>query len=218
MFNFNWLANISNNLDSLGLGYIHVSTPPLPPQQIIRTVKLRLADSNLQDWEHEIMVNPLCRNYRMFKSAPELAPYLTVLPINLRITLCRFRTRCHNLPVCAQRFNKNAPQSKLRCPLCNSNDVGDEFHYVFICSAFSTERRKFIPNRLSKFPNSIKFHELFNSSDPKILLNLARFVAIVTESFKYVKEESPIKLRASHTTRAGRLSKPPVRLQVNFAD
>ena len=160
------------------------------------------------------MVNPICRNYRMFKPLPELTPYLTVLPINQRITLCRFRTRCHNLPVCAQRFNKNVPDSKLKCPLCNSNDVGDEFHYIFICSEFRAERAKFIPTKFSKYPNSIKYMELFDSPDAKILSNLARFISIIIDRFSYEKEESPVKLRTSHITRAGRTSKPPIRLQV----
>ena len=151
----------------------------------------------------------------MFKPSPELTPYLIVLPINLRITMCKFRTRCHNLPVCAQRFNKNVPDSKLKCPMCNSNDVGDEFHYIFKCRALSADREKFIPTRFSKYPNSIKFQELFDSPDPKILTNLARFIAIILDQFTYEKEESPVKLRSSHTTRAGRTSRPPIRLQVN---
>ena len=218
VFKFKWLENILNKLDFLGLGYIHASIPPIPPQQILRTVKLRLADSNLQTWQQEVMVNPLCKNYRMFKSLPELSPYLTVLPINMRITICRFRTRCHNLPVCAQRFTKNVPEAKLKCPLCDLNDVGDEFHYIFKCSAFSAERNKFIATRFSKHPNSIKFQELFESSDSKTLTHLARFISIILESFTYEKEESPVKLRSSHTTRAGRISKPPIRLQVNATD
>ena len=151
----------------------------------------------------------------MFKSLPELSPYLTVLPLNLRIPICRFRTRCHNLPVCAQRFNKNVSESKLKCPLCDLNDVGDEFHYIFKCNAFSAVRDKFIPTRFSKLPNSIKFQELFDSSDSKTLTHLAKFISIVLESFTYEKEDSPVKLRSTHTTRAGRISKPPIRLQVN---
>ena len=162
------------------------------------------------------MENPLCRNYRMFKTTPQPSPYLTLLPTNQRIALCKFRTRCHNLPICAQRFNnKNTPESKLKCPLCDSNDVGDEFHYIFKCKALNAMRIQRIPKYFLLSPNVLKFQELFESSDPILLSQLAKFAAHIMECFNHEKIESPVKLRAVHVTRAGRVSKPPARLQIN---
>ena len=162
------------------------------------------------------MVNPLCRNYRMFKikTTPQPSPYLTILPINQRIALCKFRTRCHNLAICAQRFNRNIPDSKLKCPLCDSNDVGDEFHYIFKCHAFDEARSQRIPRDLLYPPNALKFQQLFESSDYQVLTNLAKFASHVMDCFSHEKIESPVKLRSLHITRAGRISKPPVRLQI----
>ena len=214
VFHFKWFENIKHNLDSLGLSYILHTPSSFSHQQIVSAVKLRTADVNRQTWHQEVMENPHCTNYRMFKSSPDPSPYLTLLPSSQRTILCKFRTRCHNLPICAQRFNKNVPESHKKCPLCDSSDVGDEFHYIFKCRALSSDREKLIPRKFTDVPNSIKFHELFESADLKTLSNLTKFVSKTIELFEYEKIESPIKLRASHTTRAGRISKPPSRLQI----
>ena len=46
---------------------------------------------------------------------------------------------------------------------------------------------------------------------------LAKFVAHIMDCFNYEKIESPVKLRAVHVTRAGRVFKPPARLQLDWA-
>ena len=30
-----------------------------------------------------------------------------------------------------------------KCLLCNSGDIGDEFHYIFMCSVFNDDRKQF---------------------------------------------------------------------------
>jgi hypothetical protein len=34
------------------------------------------------------------------------------------------------------------------CDLCNKEELGDEFHYLFNCTFFKDERKKFIPEYL----------------------------------------------------------------------
>ena len=144
-----------------------------------------------------------------------MSPYLTVLPQPQRTWLSEFRTRCHNLPVCQNKFAKpDAPaQPKLRfCSLCNLNEIGDEFHYIFKCRAFAAKRKQLIQPYFVTRPNVIKFQELFESSDPDVLMKLAKFTQIVMKAYPFEKAPSPIKLQESYTTRAGRVTRRPIRL------
>ena len=36
-------------------------------------------------------------------------------------------------------------RAKNTCKLCKTGDLGDEFHYLFKCSYFNTQRKKPIP-------------------------------------------------------------------------
>ena len=117
----------------------------------------------------------------------------------------------HNLPICANRFlpQQNQPVVPVKCPLCKASDSPDEFHYIFKCSALDAKRKKLIPQRFTANPNAISFHDLFNSEETEILTNLARFTKIILNEFTYEKPPSPVRLRATHVTRSGRVSKRP---------
>ena len=67
--------------------------------------------------------------------------------------------------------------------MCNSEIIGDEFHYLFECSHFSNDRVCFIKPYFRNHPNTIKMHELLNSDDKKTLSNLAKFTKIIQDSF-----------------------------------
>ena len=142
-----------------------------------------------------------------------MSPYLTVLQQPQRTWLTKFRTRCHNLPICQSRFAKpGAPIKPNLCTLCKMDEIGDEFHYIFKCNAFSAQRKKFILPYFYEKPNIIKFQELFESTDPEILFKLANFTQLVMKSFPYDTPLSPVRLQESYTTRVGRVTKRPVRL------
>ena len=66
-------------------------------------------------------------------------------------TLCKFRCRSHYLPVNNGRFIE-VTQADLKCTLCKNGDVGDEYHYLCVCSYFNAERTKFIGNGMIMNP------------------------------------------------------------------
>ena len=139
-----------------------------------------------------------------------MSPYLTVLPQPQRTWLTKFRTRCHSLPICQNKFAKpGAPSKSKSCTLCNMDEIGDEFHYIFKCSWLESKRRKLIPPRFTSSPNALAFHDLFNSEETDVLTNLARFAKAIMNEFSYEKPPSPVRLRATHVTRSGRVSKRP---------
>ncbi len=122
----------------------------------------------------------MCVNYKIFKCEPAIENYLQ-LNEYLRIPLTQFRCRNHKLSISQSRYNDNTSNI---CTLCNANEVGDEFHYIFKCTNFIDERKKHIKKYYYNRPNIIKFAELFNTSKPKELSNLAQFVKLLMSKFQ----------------------------------
>ena len=50
-----------------------------------------------------------------------------------RSAITKFRILAHTFPVESERWDKT-PCEKRMCPLCFSNDIGDEKHYIFHCT------------------------------------------------------------------------------------
>ena len=46
-----------------------------------------------------------------------------------RITLCKFRTCNHRLPIEIGRW-QNVDRSDRICHICQTTEIGDEFHYI----------------------------------------------------------------------------------------
>ena len=51
------------------------------------------------------------------------------------IILCKFRTTNHILPIELVRW-QNIERNNRICLLCDTNDIGDEFHYILQCRYF----------------------------------------------------------------------------------
>ena len=47
-----------------------------------------------------------------------------------------------------------------KCTLCNDNELGDEYHYIFVCDNFRNERKK-LPKYYTKRHNMLKFNEKY---------------------------------------------------------
>ena len=70
------------------------------------------------------------------------------------------------------------------CHLCNSNLLGDEYHYLFECTHFSADRRNYIQRYYFTHPNTYKLQELINNKDISVLTKLAIFCKIVLSKFR----------------------------------
>ena len=92
--------------------------------------------------------------------------------------LSKFRCGNHKLPINTGRYTGVENINRI-CTLCNNNDIGDEFHYLFKCSAFVTERKQYISSYHNYRPNTIKMCNLMNMKNKKKLLDLVKFIAIM---------------------------------------
>ena len=78
----------------------------------------------------------------------------------------------------------NTPYEDRVCTFCQNNEIGDEFHYLFIFEKFALERSRYIKSYYYHPPNIYKLTQLFESSDFKEMLNLAKFAEIIVKTFR----------------------------------
>jgi hypothetical protein len=146
-------------------------------------VKRSLLDQFIQSWYRQVDNDDIFVNYRMYKTVFEQANYLTILPFRNVISLIKFRTTNNDLPVNKLRFQA-IPRNERICTKCTLNEIGDEFHYLFLCPAFDEKRQQYIPKYYCIRPNSFKFSQLLSSKRKSLLLNLSRFVSVILAATK----------------------------------
>ena len=116
----------------------------------------------------------------MFKEKLEIEKYFKKLDDRNITTLCRFRTTNHKLPIETGRWQNIARENR-KCLLCKSGDIGDEFHYIFVCSKFDDNNNLLSRKKFRNRPNSSKFSSLMNSNNSSDMNNLRRFIRIVNQ-------------------------------------
>ena len=62
------------------------------------------------------------------------------------------------------------------CEMCNSGQLGDEFHFCLECPALKELRNKFLPANIYKRPNVINFGRILNIKNKITLVNLSKFI------------------------------------------
>ena len=138
-------------------------------------VKQYLQDQFLQTWYMHVDTDDVFSNYRMFKPTFGSDPFFTSLPDNCVICLARFRTTNNVLPVHRLRFDR-IPRRERTCEKCTLQDVGDEFHYIFVCPFFDALRKQNLPRYFFDKPNVLKYHKLMSTKKRGLLLKLKHFV------------------------------------------
>ena len=122
-----------------------------------------------------------CFKYCLFKNEHIYENYLEILDPVSRISFIRFRCGNSKIPIVLGRYS-NQPIDECLCDLCNSGDVGDEFHYVMKCRFFHADRINLIPYYYWRNPSVITFELLF-TKNKNLLFKLSKFVAIILAKF-----------------------------------
>jgi hypothetical protein len=125
------------------------------------SVKTCLQDQFYPTWHANIDTGSKTLNHRLFKNKFEFENYLNILDDRDIFTFCRFRLNNHKLPVEYGRW-KNIPRELRICNLCNTADLGDEFHYLLKCNYFSEKRKTCLDKKYFKNCNILKFGTLIN--------------------------------------------------------
>ena len=122
-----------------------------------------------------------CLNYRLYKKDFNFENYF--LPLTLAKYVYKFRCSSHKLPIEKGRF-LNIERNERISHICNKNELGDEFHYLFNCEYFSRSRLKLLPVWSYQSPNIVKFEQLMTSTDRTVLTKLALFIKIILNKFR----------------------------------
>ena len=182
-YTFVWLNKIKHLLDSCHFSNLWIDQKEYSTKKHLKKSIFEALDHlEQQKWLNEINTNNLCLSYRIFKQELNFEPYLIKLPFVHRINLSKFRCKNNKLPVNEFRFEKTNVNKN--CQLCNSDDLGDEFHYLFICNIFKDERKLLLNEYYYKRPNTMKMNELFNICHLKTQINLSKFVKMILDKFK----------------------------------
>ena len=173
---YKWLEGIKKILRDTGYPFlttqihnIHLHTAD---------IKQTLIDQALQDLNTD---SSKCTYYKYIKDKPGMAYYLTCLPHKHTLSLMKFRTANHRLPIEIGRHTNTIRAARI-CPFCPS--LGDEYHYVMYCPKFNTPRQRYIHTQYTNRPNMYKYHALMNTDDINQLQKLAVFISIITNAFK----------------------------------
>ena len=131
--------------------------------------KQRLRVQFIQEWQSsvaEIVSTVIIVYLKDFKKK-------TYLPSALRQRVLTFRLSNHR-----QRRSLGIPRNERICTVCDSSEVGDEFHYLLNCSNENVKRNhtKYVDKYYTHHPNVPKFCSLMNmtskSKKSLSLLNL----------------------------------------------
>jgi hypothetical protein len=90
------------------------------------------------------------------------------------------RTSNHRLPIEVGRWTNVERRNRL-CQLCQSREIGDEFHYVLQCPNFVTDRKNLIPRYFFNRPNTLKLSSLFNKKKPETIRKLCKLIDIINK-------------------------------------
>ena len=99
----------------------------------------------------------ICEYKRNF----QFEPYLDNLPFEYRSKVSKIRLSDHRLPIEKLRY-ENIDKSERICDVCNSNEVGDENHYLISCSndKINESRKDFIQKCIEILPVFEQFSEV----------------------------------------------------------
>ena len=174
-----WLEYVHSTLDSLGMSYVWqtIDNPTYTLSRFKVEIKRRITDQFLQKWHNDIHDCNTSIIYRMYKTEFKFEKYLTILPSNLKRKMTQFRLSSHKLPVQRLRYF-DVPRHERLCTLCDKQEMGDEYHYLFSCTyqPIQDKRRLMISRRIYHHHNIFKFQSLMNIKAKSKLKKLAIFI------------------------------------------
>ena len=172
------MSFVKDILDTCGYGYIWLLQGDFNTKWLSINVKQSLFDQFQQNWRSNINNSPKGLSYRLYKDKFEFEKYLDILPDKDRILFCKFRTVNHRLPIETGRWFGLDRQIRY-CNLCQSQELGDEFHYLLGCRFLEDSRKQFLDKYFWNRVNIIKFSKLLQTTHRNKLKNICKFIKVI---------------------------------------
>lgn len=176
-----WINSAESIFNECGMNNIWLYQNFCNRTWLTKCVKQKLLDQFLQKWFSYSNSSSKGISYNLFTNFNfQLQNYLSSeLSNNDKAVLSKFRSSNTKLPIETGRWY-NIPHENRLCNICK-DDIGDEYHYILCCKAFTNYRNIYIPEFFRTKPNTIKFFTLFNTKDIHLLKSLCRFIKIINE-------------------------------------
>ena len=175
-----WLIFIKSALDMSGMTDIWLTQGQFISTECLKSrMKCSVTDQFKQVWNDSVSTSNSCTYYKVFKTELKCENYLTTLAPKYRKFFTKFRCRNSKLPVVTGAYT-NMNREERVCTLCNSIEIGDEYHYIFYCSFFNDYRKDLISNYIVG-PSYFTLNMLFNANGD-VLMNLCKFIEIIVNT------------------------------------
>jgi hypothetical protein len=163
-----WLTEIQSICNNAGFQYIWLSQGVgINVEWLKECIFQRCKDQYEQLWHEQINNSSKCIIYRMYKTEFKFEKYLVNSTFKLRQIYTKFRCRSSRIPIESGICSGIQRQDRL-CSLCAINEVGDEFHYIFICPFFKNDRILLLENYFWHSPSAFKMNLSFNTSGKRL--------------------------------------------------
>ena len=181
---FKWLSHVKSILDECGYYYMWPSQIAPNITEIKTVLKQKLLDNFYQEQFTVMEISSRGRFYSTIKRDFGLEKYQSVLSKADRLIYCKFRCANFKLPIEVGRW-RNISYENRYCSLCDSLDVGNEYHYLFICKNHELVnlRKKYIPNYYIINPSIIKMNGLLSICNQKVTSKLCHFLRKLEKMF-----------------------------------
>jgi hypothetical protein len=176
---FKWIECVQSILQNCCLNFVWLSQNVENIELLLSFLKQILNDQFQQKWVSDCNESSKGIFYNLLtKCIFTFRKYLcTDIFMDNVITLARFRTSNHKLPIETGRWN-NIPRDQRICHLCGL-EMGDEYHYIMKCSVFNESRRLYVPQVYTQRPNTLKFYNLFSCEEISVINNPCKFIKII---------------------------------------
>jgi hypothetical protein len=181
--NFKWANKIKEILQSVGQPDLWNNQFELTHKNIHKLVKQTLIDQFKQSWHEQLRTSNKGQIYSTFKENHEFENYFKSLSKTEYLTLFKFRTANHHLPVETGRYD-GTPFDNRFCPFCENEQIGSERHYIVDCSFFRNERNHFLLNTNTQLYN-LSLKTVLSSSAVSNLKEAIKFIKIIMGKFAH---------------------------------
>ena len=178
-----WICSINEKLISIQMPYMFDNVTKECRNWFKKSIKDRLEELYAKIWSDTVFNNDACINYRAMTLVKRTQNYVLKLPKYYVYAMCKLKCVNHHMPHLIGRYAKSSIDDR-KCKICQLNEVGDEFHYLFNCTFFSAQRARYMMRYYYTRPNMYKMTQLFESSDFTEMLNLAKFADIIVKQFR----------------------------------
>ena len=181
-----WVSLVRQLLMSMGFNEVWLAQGVGNINAFLTVFKQRLNDVFMQNW-HERIDGSSRANFYKTVTHFQLQPYLENINVfKYMQAFSKLRMSSHRLAIESGRWVRptRIPVDDRKCTLCEV--LEDEYHFVIECNRYVELRKKYIPKYYWQRPSMIKFVELLNTTNKKLLRNLSIYIFL---AFKYHSEQ-----------------------------